>query len=142
MGSTKVSALVYAVAISFLGQPSAMAQSTAPDLIAPYQILQSRSLALTFTNGYFLQDGQILLPGQVNRFRVHCQADRGTFDDAFGAVEIYFSTTTAGASRALLKTIPDTAKSQSTRIECLSGSPIRGLLDLQVALGRVVEVTR
>lgn len=155
MGGKKVSALVSLIAsLAFVNlgdlggiggpaaRPLAMAQSAAPDLLGVYHILQSRTLALTFTQGYFLQDGQVILPGQVNRLRVYCRADRGIYDDAFGAVEIFFSTAASGASRALLKTIPDRPQSQSTTIECLSSSPIRGFLDLQVALGRVVELTR
>lgn len=124
------------------GFATAHAQPTPPDLLGTYRILQSRALGLTFNGGYALQDGQLVLPGEVNRFRLSCRADRSTFDDFFGSLEIFFSTTRTGANRALFRTIPGTPQSQTTRIDCVSNGTIRGFLDLQVALGRIVELTR
>lgn len=110
--------------------------------VGRYRILQSRLLSLTNGRGYLLQDGNLVALGSVDRARVYCRSSQSTFDEISGQIDVSFETAVDGTQRSLLKTIPSVASHTPTIIECTAENGFSGALDLSIALGRVVELSR
>jgi hypothetical protein len=122
---------------------SAAALALPPDFTGSYQILQSRTLSLTANGrGYVIQDGALVSENVLNHSRAYCRAGQSKFDEANGRFETTFAVAVDGFEHALLKTIPAVAGHQSTTVECISELGFSGALDLAVALGRIVELTK
>lgn len=121
---------------------ASIAHARPADFIGRYRILQSRLLSLTNGRGYLLQDGNLVATSSVNRNRVYCRSAQSAFDDLAGDVQVVFETAIDGTERALLRTIPAAPSHRVTVIECTSEIGFSGVLDLSVALGRVVELAR
>ncbi len=107
-----------------------------------YQILQSRVLGLSNGRGYVLQDGNLTADAAIDTNRAFCRAGQSSFDENLGKVDVVFQTAIDGSEHALLKTIPASTAFRPTTIECIALNGFTGTLDLSIALGRVLELTR
>lgn len=132
------------LAAAVIVSPSDATMAALPtDFTGSYQILQSRTLGLTANGrGYVLQDGALLSESSVDRNRAYCRAGQSKFDEPNGSFQATFGIAVDGFQHALLKTIPAVAGHQPTTIECIAEAGFNGPLDLSVALGRIVELTR
>jgi hypothetical protein len=119
------------------------ARALPADFGGSYQILQSRTLGLTANGrGYVIQDGKLVGETSIDHARVYCRAGQSKFDEPNGSFEVTFGVAVDGFEHALLKTTPAVAGHQSTTIECIAEPGFGGPLDLSVALGRIVELTK
>lgn len=107
-----------------------------------YKILQSRLLALTSSGVYVLQDGAVIALEAIDFSRAYCYANQSKFDEPSGSIDVSFVTAVDGTEHALLKTVPGTAAANPTSLECVSSKGFIGTLDLSIAFGRVVELTK
>jgi hypothetical protein len=119
------------------------------NFVGSYSILQTRLLALTNGRGYVLQDGALVAETRIDTSRPFCRAGQSTFDEVSGQVDVVFQAAADGSEHAVLTTIPSASTIQATTIDCIgpssgpaAGGGFSGLLDISIALGRVVEVTR
>lgn len=112
------------------------------DFVGRYEILDSRQLSISGGAAYVIQDGQLILEIQRNRSRPFCRALATSFDETSGPMDVRFSLEPAGGERATLKTVPQTTWARSTTIECFSETGFFGALDLSIALGQIVRLSR
>lgn len=110
--------------------------------VGHYRILQGRLLSLTNGRGYLLQDGKLVAIGSIDRARTYCRSAQSKFDEISGQIEVSFETVVDGTERSILKTIPSAPAYSSTVIECTAENGFSSALDLSIALGRVVELSR
>ncbi len=121
--------------------PSAGARPA--DFTGRYEILQSRTLALTAPGrGYVLQDGRLVAQTSIDSSRVYCRSAQTKFDESSGFINVSFTTAADGSEIAVLTTVPGRATASVTTIECFAPGGFSGVLDLAVALGRVVTLAR
>lgn len=114
------------------------------DFTGQYQILQRRLLALTNGHGYVLQDGSLTALSDIQTARAYCHGNLSSFDDDDGAITVHFEAL-AGRSqeRALLQTVPNHPAARVLTIECIADQGFTsGILDLSIALGRIVDIKR
>ncbi len=112
------------------------------DLVGRYEILDSRRLSIAGGAAYVIQDGQLVLEIQRNRERPHCRSLQTGFDEASGSIDIQFGEMANGSEIAVMKTIPRLRGARPTTIECYSETGFYGVLDLSIALGQIVHVSR
>jgi hypothetical protein len=112
------------------------------DFIGRYEIVDSRSLSISGGAAYVIQDGQLVLEIQRNRERPHCRALQTGFDETSGNIDIRFQDMADGSELAVLKTVPRIRGTRPTTIECYSETGFFGALDLSIALGQIVRVSR
>ena len=121
---------------------SPLAHALPADFVGRYEILDSRQLSISGGATYVIQDGQLVLEIQRNRSRPFCRALATSFDETSGPMAVRFSIEPAGGERATLKTVPQTTRARSTAIECFSETGFFGALDLSIALGQIVRLSR
>lgn len=121
---------------------AASAGALPADFVGRYEIVDSRSLSISGGAAYVIQDGQLVLEIQRNRERPHCRALQTGFDEASESIDIRFQDRADGSELAVLKTIPRIRGSRPTTIECYSETGFFGALDLSIALGQIVRVSR
>lgn len=124
------------------GSTISVEAATPANIVGKYQINDQRTLALTQDRQYYIQDGRLVEAHLIQHWRPYCFSDRKSFDDVSGAIEIFFNSTSGGANRARLATVPSSSTRASTTIECISEAYFKNFLDLQIALGRIVELSR
>ena len=141
----KMKIVLFGLALSAVAGSSSHATMATlpPDFTGSYQILQSRTLSLTANGrGYVLQDGALLGESSVDRNRAYCRAGQSKFDEPNGIFQVTFGIAVDGFQHALLKTVPAVAGHQPTTIECIAETGFSGPLDISIALGRIVELTK
>ncbi|MBN8539076.1 MAG: hypothetical protein J0L82_01720 [Deltaproteobacteria bacterium] len=129
-----------ALMTGLLSTPSAYALPS--DFLGSYEILDSRRLSISGGAAYVIQDGQLVVEISRNRNRPYCRALQSFFDESEGTIEVRFSALADGSERAVLKTVPAIAGARPTTIECNSEPGFFGSLDLSVALGLIVRLSR
>lgn len=129
-----------AIAITFT---SLSALALPADFTGFYEILQSRTLGLTAGGrGYVLQDGSLVSEANADPARTFCRSAQTKFDETKGDIDVKFVIAVDGSEHATLTTLPSLATSKPTTIECVSAKGFSGALDLSVALGRIVEISK